>query len=208
MLHSVQDSMGSATSVCVLELPDACTHDLRQSSFILEALSVSGEEFMISGMGASAACMTHAGLEHIQARAGASAAKAAAFAALPPEQQQALEQENQALVSELSSLNQASEQSPSSPNLSICPLCIELSRSPGLASLWFSLVQLFSLAGRKVRLSQPAPRGAAGSRYAAWRLRTCLLLHASWTTVLKPFYLLIRSLLEAYSDSGMVKAGL
>ena len=36
------------------------------------------------------------------------AQQSSAFARLPPEQQQALEQENQALVSELSSLNQAS----------------------------------------------------------------------------------------------------
>ena len=43
------------------------------------------------------------------------AQQSSAFARLPPEQQRALEQENQALVSELSSLNQASN-SPESLN--------------------------------------------------------------------------------------------
>ena len=61
-----------------------------------------------------------------------------AFAALPPEQQQALEQENQALVSELSSLNQASEQKPKSTKFEHLP---SMYRAVQITGARFTLVQ-------------------------------------------------------------------
>ena len=74
MLHSVQDSMRSATLSACFNLQ---MHARMTSGRALHLGSVVCEwgRAHDSGMGSSAACMTHAGLEHIQAGAGASAAK-------------------------------------------------------------------------------------------------------------------------------------
>ena len=76
------------------------------------------------------------------------AQQSSAFAALPPEQQQALEQENQALVSELSSLNQASR-SPSPPDSRGRFPCIELSIPSVITLSAFSLVPCLSTDSKK-----------------------------------------------------------
>ena len=205
MLHSVQDSMGSATLSACLNFQ---MHARMTSGRALHLGSVVCERgrVHVSGMGASAACMTHAGLEHIQAGAGASAAKQRLCCPAPRAAAGAGAGESGSCQRALQP--ESGEQKPEFTKFEHLP---SMYRAVQITRARFTLVQSGAIVftGRKEGQAVSAcPQRRCRFRYAAWRLRTCLLLHASWTTVLKPFYLLIRSLLEAYSDSGMVKAGL